>query len=142
LLGPIREDGGRIELCLPSTTAGKQTVRKMSITITLPDDVQAQLQRSAESQRRSLEEVALDILTNAAGAGPAEPTPEEVVARIRATPPNPKSVRAATASLAAALRNAPHVPDFDLGVWEQEWAVVESEIRATTHANDIAEGRA
>ena len=36
----------------------------MSITITLPDDVQAQLQRTAESQRRSLEEVALDILVS------------------------------------------------------------------------------
>ena len=114
----------------------------MSITITLPDDVQAQLQRAAESQRRSLEEVALDILANAAGAGPAVSTPEEVVARIRATSPNPKSIPAATGSLASALRNAPHVPDFDLGVWEHEWAVVESQIRATTRANDIAEGRA
>ncbi len=113
----------------------------MSITITLPDDIQAQLQRAAESQRRSLEEVALDILAKAAGTGPALPTPEGVVARIRATSPNPKSVRAATSSLAAALRNAPHAPDFDLGVWEQEWAVVESEIRATTRDNDIAEGR-
>ncbi len=114
----------------------------MSITITLPDDVQAQLQRAAESQRRSLEELALDILASAAGAGPAEPTPEEVVARIRATSPNPKSVRAATGSLAAALRDAPHIPDFNLGLWEHEWAVVESQIRATTRANDIAEGRA
>lgn len=114
----------------------------MSITITLPDDVQAQLQRAAESQHRSLEEVALDILANAAVADPAVPTPEEVVARIRATSPNPKSILAATASLAAALRNAPHVSDFDLGVWEHEWAAVESEIRARTRANDVAEGRA
>jgi hypothetical protein len=114
----------------------------MSITITLPDDVEAQLQRAAESQNRSLEEVALDILANAAGAGPAASTPEEVVARIRATPPNPKGIVAATGSLAAILRNAPHVPDFDLGVWEHEWAAVESQIRATTRANDIAEGRA
>ena len=129
-LCPFRETGSRIELYL------------MSITVTLPDDVQAQLQRAAESQRRSLEEVALDILTNAAEAGPAVPTPEEVVARIRATPPNPKGVRAATGSLATALRDAPHIPDFNLGVWEQEWAVVESEIRATPRANDIAEGRA
>ena len=36
---------------------------------------------------------------------------------------------------------ARHIPEFDLGVWEQEWAVVESQIRATTRANDIAEGR-
>lgn len=50
----------------------------MSTTITLPDDVQAQLQRAAESQRRSLEEVALDILANAAGAEPAGFAPEDV----------------------------------------------------------------
>ncbi len=139
---PFREMRGRIELSLSSNTGGKQTIRKMSITITLPDDVQAQLQRAAESQRRSVEEVALDILADAAGAGPAGSTPEEVVARIRATSPNPQSILAATASLAAALRNAPHVPDFNLGVWEHEWAVVVSQIRATTRANDIAEGRA
>jgi hypothetical protein len=114
----------------------------MSITITLPDDVQAQLQRAAELQRRSLEEVALDVLAGAAGAGPAGFTPEEVVARIRATSPNPNSILAATASLAAALRSAPRVPDFDLDVWEHEWATVESQIRATTRANDVAEGRA
>jgi hypothetical protein len=114
----------------------------MSITITLPDDVEAQLQRAADSQRRSLEEVAADILANAAGAGTAASTPEEVVARIRATPPNPKSIVAATSSLATALRNAPHAPDFNLGVWEREWAAVESQIRGTTRANEIAEGRA
>ena len=108
----------------------------VSITVTLPDGVQAQLQRAAESQRRSLEEVALDILANAAGAASAVSTPEEIVARIRATSPNPKSIPAATGSLATALRNAPHVPDFDLGVWEHEWEVVESQIRATTRAND------
>ena len=114
----------------------------MSITITLPDDVQAQLQRSAELQRRSLEEVALDILASAAGAGPAVSTPEDVVARIRATPRNPTSVVAATGSLATALRNAPLVSDFNLGVWERNWAAVELQIRATTRDNDIAEGRA
>jgi hypothetical protein len=114
----------------------------MSITITLPDEIEVQLQRAAESQCRSLEEVALDILANAAGAGSAAATPEDIVAKIRSTAPNPKCVVAATESLAEALRNAPHVADFNLGAWEHEWAAVESEIRATTRVNDIAEGRA
>lgn len=70
------------------------------------------------------------------------PTPEGVVARIQATPPNPRSIRAASGSLAAALRDAPPAPEFDLGAWQNEWAAVEAEIRATTRANDIAEGRA
>jgi hypothetical protein len=110
----------------------------MSITITLPDEVQAQLQRAAESQRRSLEELAQDILANAAEAESAAPTAEEIVAKIRATPPNPTSFVAATASLAAALRNAPHDPDFNLAAWEHEWASVEFHIKATTRANGAA----
>ena len=114
----------------------------MSITITLPDDVEAQLQREAELQCRSLEEVTLDILANAAGAAPAVSMPEEVVAGIRATAPNPKSILAATGSLATALRNAPLVSDFNLGATERDWAAVELQIRATTRANDIAEGHA
>jgi hypothetical protein len=93
-------------------------------------------------QHRSLEEVAMGILANAVAGEPAVRTPEEVVARIRATPPNPRSVLAASASLAAALRNAPPAADFDLGVWQNEWAAVEAEIGATTRANDIAEERA
>ncbi len=114
----------------------------MSITITLPDEVRAQLQRAAESQRRSLEELAQDILANAAEAESAAPTAEEIVARIRATPPNPKSLVPATGSLASALRNAPHDPHFNLAAWEHEWADAESHIKAMTRANDIAEGRA
>ena len=76
---------------------------KMSITITLPDEVQLQLQRAAEVQQRSVEEVAVDILSGAMEMDAALPTPEEVVARIRAIRPNPQAVRAATGSLAEVL---------------------------------------
>jgi hypothetical protein len=114
----------------------------MTITITLPEALQAQWQLAAEAQRRSLEEVAIDILADVAGVDAVVPTPEEVVARIRATPPNPSGILPVTDSLAAALRNSPSVADFDLGVWKHEWAAVESQIKATTRANDIAEGRA
>lgn len=114
----------------------------MSITITLPDEVHSQLQRAAEVQRRSVEEIVADILSSAMHNDSELPTPEEVVARIRAGHPNPDALRAATTSLAEALRSAPQAPDFDLGQWERGWAAVEAEISATTRTNDVAEGRA
>jgi cell pole-organizing protein PopZ len=69
------------------------------------------------------------------------PTLEEVVAQIKATPPNPAAIHPATASLADLLLDAPEDPDFDLERWTQQWAAVEAEMKAITRANDIAEGR-
>jgi plasmid stability protein len=113
----------------------------MSITITLPHEIGAQLERRASAQRLSVERLALDILSDALEAEESFPTPEEVVAKIRATPPNPRGIRPAAGSLAEALRDAPDDPDFDLASWRREWAVVEAEMKAITRANDIAEGR-
>ena len=62
------------------------------------------------------------------------PTPEDVVAKIQAIPPNPHSIRLARGSLAEALRTAPEDPDFDLATWEREWAEVEAEIKAMARA--------
>lgn len=97
------------------------------------------LQRKAEAQHRSVEEVALAILASALEADQAFPTPEQVVAKIQATPPNPQSLRPASGSLAEALRTAPQDPDFDLATWQQAWAALEAEMSATTRANDLAE---
>ena len=113
----------------------------MSITIDLPDEVEAQLQRAAATKHCSVEELAMRILTDAAGSDSDVPSLEEIVARIRATPPNPQSIRAATGSLASVLANAPRVSDFDRDAWEQQWAAVEQEMKSTTRANDLAEGR-
>ena len=70
------------------------------------------------------------------------PTPEEVVAKIQATPPSPGSLQPASGSLAEALRHAPENPDFDLAIWNQAWTDVEAEMRSITRANNVAEGRA
>jgi plasmid stability protein len=113
----------------------------MTVTITLPDDVKAQLQREAEAQDRSVEEVALGILSGALRPASAFPAPEDVVAKIKATAPDPHNIRFARGSLAAALRAAPDDSDFDLVQWEREWAAVEREMKAMTRANDVAEGR-
>ena len=111
------------------------------MTITLPDDIAVQLQRKADAQHLSVEKVALDILETVLETEADFPTPEAVVAKIKATPPNPQSIRSARDSLAEALRHVPNDPDFNLAKWNQEWAAVEAEMKAITHANDIAEGR-
>lgn len=101
----------------------------MSVTITLPPELETQLQRKAQAQNRLVEELALDLLTEALEVEEDFPTPEQVVARIQATPPNPHSIRPASGSLAEALRDAPNDPNFDLVLWEREWAAVEAEIQ-------------
>lgn len=98
----------------------------MPITITLPQEIEAQLERRASAQRLSVERLAIDILSGALETEESGPTPEEVVAKIRATPPNPRGIRPADGSLAEALRNAPDDPDLDLASWRQEWAAVEA----------------
>jgi plasmid stability protein len=116
----------------------------MTITITLPDELTTQLQSRAQAQHLPLEVVVINILTSAleTEAEPDDyPSLEEVVAQIKATPPNPANIHPATESLADLLMNAPEDPDFDLEAWTREWAKVEAEMKAITRANDLAEGR-
>lgn len=122
----------------------------MEITLTLPDVLAAKLQTEAMSRRRSTEEVALELLDQALDAEPetpdyTPPTLEEVVARIRATPPNPEMVRPPKGSLGEYLAAsiAAEDPDepFDEAEWNRQWAAVEAEMKAVTRANDLAEGR-
>ena len=112
----------------------------MSITITLPEEIEARLQRKAETQQRSVEEVAIDLLNSIVEQDESVPRLGEIVRKIQGTPPDPHNIRPAEGSLAAALRNAPEDPDFALVVWEREWAAAEAEMQAITRANDIAEG--
>lgn len=137
----------------------------MTLTITLPEKIAEQLQRKAKERHLSAVEVAIDLLENAldeqADFHPAlangktliaatddevetiSPTPEEVVAKIKALgPSDPRNIRPATGSLAQALRSIPSDPDFDFEEWNRQWAEVEAEMKAITRANDIAEGRA
>ncbi len=101
----------------------------MTVTITLPDELATKLQSRAETKNLSLETLAINILSSVLELEEElddYPTPEEVVAKIKATPPNPAAIRPATGSLAEALQNAPHDPDFDLETWTKEWAAVEA----------------
>ncbi|MFN8491666.1 MAG: hypothetical protein U0350_28970 [Caldilineaceae bacterium] len=132
----------------------------MNLTITLPEKIAAQIQRKAEERHLSAEEIAVDLLQDALdherelqdtllnGYEPIGdedddfPSPEEVVAQIKALgPTDPRYIRPATGSLAEALRNKPYDPDFDFDEWNRQWAEFEAELKAITRANDIAEGR-
>lgn len=122
----------------------------MEITLSLPDVLAAKLQTKAQTQQRLAEEVAVELLDHALDAEPeppdyVPPTLEEVVARIRATPPNPEMVRPPNGSLgeylaASIAAEDPNEP-FDEAEWSRQWAAVEAEMKAMTRANDLAEGR-
>lgn len=111
----------------------------MAITITLPDVLAAKLETEAQAQQRSAEEVAVELLDQALAAEPEQSdyvplTLEEVVARIRATPPNPKMVRPPSGSLgeylaASIAAEDPNEP-FDEAEWNRQWAAVEAEMKA------------
>ena len=132
----------------------------MTLTITIPEKMAEQIQRKAEERHVSAEEIAVGLLQGALNdeaelqealsnsyrtiSEPDDefPTPEEVVARIKALgPTDPRYIRPATGSLAEALRNKPYDPDFDYEEWNRQWAEFEAELKAITRANDIAEGR-
>jgi hypothetical protein len=115
----------------------------MPITITLPAELEENLQAKAEAQQRPLADLIVDILSDVVESEGEDHTPdlEEVVAEIRALPPNPAAVRLATASLAELLENAPEDPTFDLARWTRQWQMIEAEMKARDRADDIAEGR-
>jgi hypothetical protein len=102
----------------------------MTLTITLPEKMAERIQRKAEERHLSAEEITVDLLQGAldhdatfqadpsTGYKPMSetdddfPTPEEVVARFMALPPESNNVRPVRGSLAEALRNKPTDPNF------------------------------
>ena len=113
----------------------------MTVTITLPQNIETQLKRKAKTLQLSIEEMELEILGNALTIEPVFSSPEDVVAKIQALSSNSKNLRPASGSLAEALRQAPVDPDFDLKRWEREWADAEAEMGQITKSNTLAEGR-
>ncbi len=114
----------------------------MPVTITLTEPLTEQLRARAKKRDLQVEDVVFNILNNAlTGVSHDTLNPQEVVAKIKATPPNPQNIHSATSSLLEALRNAPNSLDFELKTWEKNWSKVEREIKTITRANNIAEGR-
>ena len=113
----------------------------MRVMINMPHEIENKLQQKAERAQLSLEQVVLEILAEALEEEVIFPSPKEVVAKIKATPPGKHSLRPATGSLAELLRHTPVDLDFDLDEWNRAWRLVAAEQSAMTRANDIAEGR-
>lgn len=111
----------------------------MSVTITIPADLETQLRREADIQRRSTQEVALDILRTALLGEP--PTLDMVVADIRAAPPNPAALRLAHGTLLDALANVSEDEPLDVATWQEAWAKVETELALLAQADEATEGR-
>jgi hypothetical protein len=115
----------------------------MPMIIKLLDELAASLQRAADAQHRTTEDVALDILRVGLLAAPDESDEPElaaVVAAIRALPPNPRAIRPGRGSLAAALADKITDEPFDLAAWEADWAAVEVELAALARADSHATG--
>ncbi len=116
----------------------------MSTVITLPDNLVQILQSGADQRQLSLTEFVLKILDNAAQKPELEesfPLLEEIVAEIKATPPDPTAYHPAQASLAEALAALPDDPDFDLEKWQREWAKVEFEMKTIELADAIRDAQ-
>ena len=113
----------------------------MALSIHLTDELETKLNREAKNRQLSPEQVATDILTNAL-ENDLIPTVTEVVARIKATPPNPAMITPSQGSLADALRSGPTDPNFDLETWRRNWAMAENELKRINLLDDIEEGRA
>lgn len=125
----------------------------MTMTITLPEFLAARLQREAQARQRSAEELAVELLDEALeikqeADGGFHITPEEVVAKIKALPPNPANqfeMKSLMAGLADYLEKSiasedPNEP-FDQEEWQRQWDAIESEMKAVSRANSFAEGR-
>lgn len=111
----------------------------MTLTISLPVEVQDKLERRANAIHWSVEKMATHLLDDV--LDDPSPTLEEVVARIKNLPPTlilPDKVD--IQAWREALTDPPDAPDFDEELWTRQWAAVEDEMRAITKANAIAEG--
>lgn len=113
----------------------------MVLSIHLTDELENRLNREAKNRQLSPEQVIVDILTDAL-ENDLIPTVAEVVARIKATPPNPAMITPPQGSLIDALRDGPTDPNFNLAAWQREWAVAEEELKRINLLDDMAEGRA
>lgn len=112
----------------------------MSLLIDFSETLEHKVKTEAKKRQRSPEDLIIDIVAKAFEEDFVSSV-AEVVARIKATPPNPAMVTPSQGSLAEVLRNNPIDPDFDLEAWNQEWAVAEEELKRINLLDDLAEGR-
>lgn len=114
----------------------------MPLTITLPDELAIKLQAQADVQQRRIDDVAVSILDSVLESEQHDSELEALVLRMQSRPSDPSSIHPATQELAELLANVEHEEPIDVEAWKKDWAKAEAELKAITHANDVAEGRA
>ncbi|MFN7944550.1 MAG: hypothetical protein U0Z53_04310 [Blastocatellia bacterium] len=118
----------------------------MSVTITLPDPLSERLQNEAQARSQSAEALAVELL-NQALTDSSDQELAALIARIRATPPNPANqfvlepgMQSLTEYLSSSLASEDLNEEFDLEEWQRNWNAVEAGMKGIDRANDIAEG--
>jgi hypothetical protein len=127
----------------------------MTITITFTEPLTTLLEQEAARLQVSVDELATTLLNKAllvqdiedadATDDPTTTTLEQIVARIKALPPNPQSFRPAIRAhdkeyLDYLLANPPK-DTMTLEEWERFWPAFEQELKMIDRMDDIAEGR-
>lgn len=128
----------------------------MTVTVTLSEAIAERLQAQADEFHLSLDALVEKLLADALPVvetngfhAPADDDAllslEEVVAMIKATPPNPDAIHPATKTVAELMAelaaNPPEKSDITPEEWDRLWAEFEQELKAADRADDIAEGR-
>jgi len=112
----------------------------MNITLTIPDDQANQLQQLAQYQNRSLDSLLTEFLLETIRQKLAHDQQlQQLVTETRALPYNPNNLRLAQGS----LKDSPvddQASTFDLETWNQQWMIVEAQMKRIDQANDSAEG--
>jgi plasmid stability protein len=111
----------------------------MTLTITLPEPLTAALKNRAAQEHKPAVDLALKLLSDALEEENTFPTLEEIVAQIKATPPDPTAIHPAQGSLGDALASLATDPDFDVEAWQRQWDEVEAEMKARDRSDAIAD---
>jgi hypothetical protein len=139
-----------------SIFAGREGGIVMTVTVTLSENIAERLQAHADEFHLSLDALVEKLLADALPVaetngfhGPANdddlPALEEVVTRIKATPPNPDAIHPATKSvdeLIADLQANP--PSDELLTFEEmwpHWQAFEQELKDMDQADAVRDGR-
>ena len=131
------------------------TTMTATTTITVPKSISTLLEQKAARLQISVEALTAKLLSEALADEASElsevkidenfPTLAEIVAGIKALPPNPKSIQRAERAHDLAyidwLLANPPTDTLPFEEWNRLWTAFEQELKAVDRANDIAEGR-
>jgi hypothetical protein len=115
----------------------------MTVSIALPDRLAGRLQRQADIQHRSLEDMTLSIIEQSLTDTEADAEFFDLLARARATARPPQYVIQPTGTiddLDRLLAKDRPISAEEQEEWQREWRKVEAEMEARDVADAIREG--